>query len=60
MYYLYGQNTIIYFHAEEYIGYTTTCFVPVYWPSSGCTVKLTSSYTICAWGTVGGTTSCLI
>jgi len=32
------------------IGYTPTCFGPVYWPSSGCTVNLTSSCTICAWG----------
>jgi len=39
------------------IGYTTTCFGPVYWPSSGCTVNLTISHTICAWGTVGGTRS---
>jgi len=36
---------------------TTTCFGPVYWPSSGCTVNLISSYTICVWGTVGGTRS---
>jgi len=57
IYYLYGQNTTIYFHTEEYIGYTTTSFGPVYWPSSGCTVNLTSSYTICAWGTPGGTRS---
>jgi threonine/homoserine/homoserine lactone efflux protein len=34
--------------------YTTTCFGLVYWPSSGYTVNLTRSYTICAWGTVGG------
>jgi len=32
--------------------YTTTCFGPVCWPLSGCTVNLTNSYTICAWGTV--------
>jgi hypothetical protein len=37
--------------------HTTTCFGPVYWPSSGCTINLTSSYTIRAWGTVGGTRS---
>jgi len=28
--------------------HTATCFGPVYWPSSGCIVNLTSSYTICA------------
>ena len=57
MYYLYGQNTTIYIHTEQYTRYTTTCFGPVYWTSSGCTVNLTSSYTICAWGIVGGTRS---
>ena len=34
--------------------HTTTCFGPVYWPSSGCIINLISSYTICAWVTVGG------
>jgi hypothetical protein len=29
IYYLYGQNTTIYFHTEYYVGYTTTCFGPV-------------------------------
>ena len=29
--------------------HTTTCFGPVYWPSSGCIINLTSSYTIYAW-----------
>jgi len=57
MYYIYGQNTTIYFHTEKYNGYTTTCFGPVYWPSSDFTINLTSSYTICAWGTLGGTRS---
>ena len=39
MYYLYGQNTTnIYIHTEQYIGYTTTCFGPLYWQSSGCTI----------------------
>ena len=37
--------------------HTTTCFGLVYWPSSGCTITFTSCYTICAWGTVGGTRS---
>jgi hypothetical protein len=63
---LYNQNicitcmvrtTTVYFHTEHYIRYTTTCFGSIYWPSSGCTVNLTSSYTIYAWGTVGGTRS---
>jgi len=57
MYYLYGQNTTVYFHTECYTGYTTTFFGPVYWSSSGFTVNLTSSYKICGWGTVGGTRS---
>ena len=39
------------------IVHTTTCFGPVYWPLSGCTVNLISSYTICTWGTLGGTRS---
>jgi len=33
--------------------HTTTCFGPVYWPSSGCIINLISSYTIYAgvlWG----------
>ena len=34
--------------------HTTICFSPVYWPSSGCVINLISSYTICAWGTLGG------
>ena len=34
--------------------HTTTCFGPVYLPSSGCIINLISSYTICAWGTLGG------
>ena len=46
MYYLYGQNTTVYFHTECYTGYTTTFFGPVYWSSSGFTVNLTSSYTM--------------
>jgi hypothetical protein len=29
--------------------YTTTCFGPVYWPSTGCIINLISSYTIYAW-----------
>jgi len=28
--------------------HTTTCFGPVYWPSSGCIINLINSYTICA------------
>ena len=39
------------------IVHTTTCFGPVYWPSSGCNINLISSYTVCAWGTVGETRS---
>jgi hypothetical protein len=27
----------------------TTCFGPVYWPSSGCIINLISNYTIYAW-----------
>ena len=27
----------------------TTCFGPVYWPSSGCIINLISSYKIYAW-----------
>ena len=34
--------------------HTTTCFGPVYWPSSGCIINLISSYTVCAWVTLGG------
>jgi len=26
------------FTMESYIGYTTTCFGLIYWPSSGCTI----------------------
>jgi hypothetical protein len=51
------RTQVYIFHTEKYIGYTTTCFGPVYWPSSGCTVNLTSSYTTRACGTVGGTRS---
>jgi hypothetical protein len=54
MYFLYGWNTTIYFHTDWYNECTRKCFGPVYWPSSSCTVNLTSSYTICAWGTLGG------
>jgi hypothetical protein len=35
--------------------HTTTCFGPVYWPSSGCIINFISSYTICAWVTLWGT-----
>ena len=35
----------------------STCFGPVFWPSSGSTANLTSSYTICAWGALGRTRS---
>ena len=31
--------------------HTTSCFGPVYWPSSGCIINSISSYTICARGT---------
>jgi hypothetical protein len=34
-----GGKQLIYFYAEEYTGYKTTCFGPVYWPSPGCTVR---------------------
>jgi hypothetical protein len=48
-----------YYIFSHRIVHTTTCFGPLYWPSSGCTVNLTSNYTIFAWGTLGGTRSCL-
>jgi hypothetical protein len=31
---------------------STTCFGPIYWPSSGWIINLISSYTIYAWVTL--------
>jgi len=51
---IYGRNTTIYTYIYMYIlshrlVHTTTCFGPVYWPSSGCIINLISSYAIYAW-----------
>jgi hypothetical protein len=60
---LYNQKNVLNIWSEHnYIFshrlvHKTTCFGPVYWPSSGCIINLISSYTICAWGTVQGTRS---
>ena len=51
---IWSEHNYIFSHR---IVHTTTCFGPVYWPSSGCIINLTSSYTIRAWGTLGGTRS---
>jgi len=57
---LYNQKNVLNIWSEHIyilshrLVHTTTCFGPVYWPSSGCTINLTSSCTICAWGTLGG------
>ena len=54
---LYNQKNVLNVWSEHnYIlshrsVHTTTCFGPVYWPSSGCIINLISSYTICAWVT---------
>jgi len=52
------KNVLIIWSEHNYIlshrlVHTTTCFGPVYWPSPGCIINLISSYTICAWGTLG-------
>jgi len=46
---IWSEHKYIFSHT---IVHTTTCFGPVYWPSSGCIINLVSSYS--AWGTVGG------
>jgi hypothetical protein len=48
---IWSEHNYIFSHR---IVHKTTCFGPVYWQSSGCIINLTSSYTICAWGTLGG------
>jgi len=54
---LYNQKNVLNIWSEhKYIFshrlvHATTCFGPVYWPSSGCITNLISSYTICAWVT---------
>ena len=58
---LYNQKNVLniwsehnYMLLSHRLVHTTTCFGPVYWPSSGCIINFMSSYTICAWVTLGG------
>ena len=46
-------RTQLYCYIEQYIGYTTTCFGPGYWPSSGCSyliVQLNNMRWVLLWG----------
>jgi hypothetical protein len=44
---IWSEHNYIFSHR---IVHTSTCFGPVYWPSSYCIVNVLSSYTICACG----------
>jgi len=39
-------GTQLYILLSHRLVHTTTCFGPVYWPSSGCIINLIRSYTI--------------
>jgi hypothetical protein len=63
VYQLYDQKNVLNIWSEynfiflHRILHTTTCFGPVYWPSSDCIINLISRCTICTWVTLVGTRS---